>query len=468
MSIKNFFSDKIKKDLTKGSITSGIFALALPMMVASGLQTTLNLVDIFWVGKLGPASIASVAMSGTILMVLLIFLIGISTATIALVSRAIGSRDKDSANLIAMQSLFFALLASAICALLGFIFSGPLLKILGAAPEVQNEGTAYLRILFVGGVTTFLLFLGSGVLRGAGDAITPMFVMGLATILNFILDPLLIFGVGFLPRLEVRGAAYATVLAQALAMIVMLSILFNGKSRIHIKLSEFRIDWGIIWRMIRIGVPSSLQMFFRSLAMLVLMGIVASFGTYAVAAYGVGIRLHMITMMPAFAFGMAATTLMGQNLGAKDMKRATRSAWTSTGFDFIIMALTGIIFFVFSKEIMSLFNKNSEVIALGSNFLRITSLFYIFSAFGIVLSQALNGAGDTISPMLITFITLWGIQIPLALFFPRVGGLGIAGVWWAIVAATVLNGLLITTWFQLGKWKRLKVAVIRTDSSLKF
>jgi len=461
MSIKDFFSNKIKKDLTKGSITSGVLALALPMMVASGLHTTHNLVDIFWVGKLGPGSIASVAMSGTILMVLLTFLIGISTATIALVSRAMGSRDRDSANLIAMQSLFFALLASAICALLGFIFAGPLLKMLGATPEVLNEGTAYLRILFVGGVTMFLLFLGSSVLRGAGDAITPMLVMGLATILNIILDPLLIFGVGFLPRLEVRGAACATVLAQGLAMIVMLSILFNGKSRIHIKLSEFRIDWGIIWRIIRIGVPSSLQMFFRSMAMLALMVIVASFGTYAVAAYGVGIRLRMITLMPAFAFGTAAATLMGQNLGAKDIKRAARSAWTSTGFDFIVMALTGIIFFVFSKEIISLFNKNSEVIALGSNFLKITSLFYIFAAFSIVLSRALNGAGDTTSPMLITFIALWGIQIPLALFFSRVGGLGIEGVWWAIVAATVLNGLLITIWFQSGKWKRLKVAVIR-------
>lgn len=463
MLIKDFFSNRIKKDLTKGSIISSVLVLALPMMVASGFQATHNLVDIFWVGKLGPGPVASVAMSGTILMVLLTLLIGISTATITLVSRAIGSRNRDSANLIAMQSLFFALLASAICALLGFICAGPLLKIMGATPEVLNEGMAYLRILFVGGVTMFLLFLGCSVLRGAGDAVTPMLVMGLATILNIILDPLLIFGVGFLPRLEVRGAAYATVLAQALAMIVMFSILFSGKSRIHIKLSEFRIDWKIIWRMVRIGVPSSLQMFSRSMAMLVLMGIVASFGTHAIAAYGVGIRLRMVTLMPAFAFGMAATTLVGQNLGAKDMKRATRSAWTSTGLDFIIMALTGIIFFIFSKEIMALFNKNSEVIALGSNFLKITSLFYVFAAFSIVLSRALNGAGDTISPMLITFIVLWGIQIPLALFFSRVGSWGIEGVWWAIVAATVVNGFLITIWFQLGKWKRLKVAVIRTN-----
>jgi len=170
----------------------------------------------------------------------------------------------------------------------------------------------------------------------------------------------------------------------------------------------------------------------------------------------------MITLMPAFAFGTAAATLMGQNLGARDIKRAARSAWASTGFDFVIMALTGIIFFVFSKEIMSLFNKNSEVIALGSNFLKITSLFYVFAAFSIVLSRGLNGAGDTVSPMLITFLTLWGIQIPLAFFFSRVGGLGIEGVWWAIVAATVLNGLLIIGWFQLGRWKRLKVAVVRT------
>jgi len=445
-----------KNNLTEGSILSNIIYLAIPLIIGSTMHITQSLIDMFWVGRLGSEALAAVAMGYTIIMVVVPLIFGIATGTISLVSQNIGAKRQVDADNVATQSILIALISSFILAVVGYIFAPIFLKILGAQNHVLALGSGYLRILFLGSVTMFIMFLGSATLQGTGDVIIPMILMVLANVLNIILDPILIFGLG-VPAMGVSGAALATVLSQAVSCVIILYILFKGHSHVHIRLKEFYLKPKIVWDILRIGVPSSLQLFFRMLMRVVLMGIVAAFGTYAVAAYGIGMRLQMVMLMPAFALGTTAATLVGQNLGAGKVNQAKRSALMATGIDLGIMLTLGILFFIFAPNIVSIFDKTPEVIAIGTNYFRITALFYSFIAFGIVLNRALSGAGDTVVPMIITFISLWIILIPLAIYLSRYTSLGLNGVWFAVAISTVVNGLLVLFWFLTGNWKKGRI-----------
>ncbi|MCK4423365.1 MAG: MATE family efflux transporter [Candidatus Omnitrophica bacterium] len=455
--LKDIFVNHNDHDLTRGSVVRNIIILAVPMVISHVLNTFLHLVDMFWVGRLGSSAIAAVAMSGAVMMLVMTVIIGLVTGVRALISRFRGAKDNDSADEVARQALLVGLVMGLFLAVTGVLFSEKLFELLRAEPEVIVMGSGYMRILFGGGLVMLLGFLISVILYGAGDAVTPMLIMILTTVVNMIMDPIFIFGYRGVPAMGVNGAALATVLAQAIGCIWGLKVLLTGQSHIHIKFKNMKIDFGLIWRMIKIGVPNSLQMSFRSIMAIVLMGIVAGFGTSAVAAYGIGLRLQMIVLMPAFAVANAASTLVGQNLGALKPRRAFKIAWIATGMDMIVMGLAGIIFFIFAPWLISIFNNQAEVIQMGTVFLRITSLFYIFMAMGIILSRSLNGAGDTVSPMFISLVCLWGVQVPLALFLTRLPSLGLTGVWWAIVISNLLQGTITAVWFSLGRWKNKRV-----------
>lgn len=455
--MKKLFLKLTKKELTKGSISKNIFILAIPLLIRATLQSFQSVIDIFWVGRLGPTSIAAVAMGTTIIMAFFPIFIGIGAGATVMVSRAIGAKNQEAANNAATQSIIVAFLAALILCIIGIGFSESLLRLLQAKSELLEEGQIYLKILLLGSITTTLLFLGSAILQGAGDVITPMIIMSFSVVANIVLDPILIFGLIGFPRMEVKGAALATILAQALGAIAILYILIRGKSHIHINFSKFKINFKFIWQIMKIGIPSSIEMFFRNLMNMVLIAIVASFGTYAVAAYGIGMRLKMIILLPAFSFGAAAATLVGQNLGAKNSRRAQKSAWLATLINAAIMAGVGILLFSFSDKIIQVFNNTPEVITVGSNYIKITSLFFPAIAFGVVLGRSLMGAGDTIAPMVITIISLWVIQIPLAIILPRFKNMGLSGIWWAIVIASIIQGLLTFIWFQKGYWKKKKI-----------
>jgi putative MATE family efflux protein len=444
---------KREKNLTEGPILSKVISLAAPLMVVAILNSTQSLIDIFWVGKLGSPSIAAVAISGTIMMVLIAMIMGVSTGTIALVARYVGAKDIKNADAVASQSTTLAIIIAFITAIIGLSYADKMFVILGAGPEVLKVGTGYLKILFSGAVTMFILFVGNSVLQGEGDTVTPMKLMVLANVINIILDPVFIFGLG-VPRMNTSGAAVATVLAQAVSAFLVLSLLYKRKSRVHIHISQCKIKPSFLKEILKIGLPSSIQMFFRSIMSIALIGIVASFGTAAVAAYGVGMRIRMVVLMPAFAFGGAAATLVGQNLGVKQPKRASKSAWLATTIDMAIMVFLSILLFVFAPHIMKAFDKNPQVISLGAHFIKVTAPFYIFIALGVVFSRALAGAGDTLIPMIITLLTLWGFQIPAAVYMSKHTALGVSGVWWAVALASTIQGLLMTAWFQTGKWKK--------------
>ncbi|MFC1703179.1 MATE family efflux transporter [Candidatus Omnitrophota bacterium] len=442
-----------KKEVVNGPILPTIIHLALPLMVSAALHTTQSLVDMFWVGRLGSASIAAVGISGSIIMVLVTLIFGVSSGTVSLVSQNIGAKQQEAASQVAMHSLLLAILGSAIVAVVGFIFAEDLLRLLGASNEVISVGTNYLRIILTGGVVMFVLFLSNSILLGSGDMIIPMIVMIVANILNIILDPLFIFGIGF-PKMGTSGAALASVLSQLISCGVVMYVLVKGYSHVKIRFSEFRFQPKIFIDTLKIGVPSSLQMFFRSTMMIVIMAIVGGFGTYALAAYSIGLRVQMVILMPLFALGSTAATLVGQNIGAKQLDKAKRSALTAVGIGLIMMVVLGVLFYIFAENILRFFDSTPEVIAIGKTFFRITVLFYCFIAFGVVLNRALVGAGDTLVPMIITFVSLWVIQIPLAFFLSKYTSLGLLGVWWAIAVSYLANGGGILLWFLTGHWKK--------------
>jgi len=441
------------RDLTQGSIIRNIWRLALPLMVGSLLQDAFSLVDMFFVGRLGPASIAAVAMSGIIVGLIMIATMGIGAGTIAMVARFVGANDFEQADHATVQSLFMGIACSALIALFGPFLSEPLLKLLGAEPEVVSLGASYLKISFVGSFTIFIFILLASSLRGAGDAITPTKALALAAFLNVILDPLLIFGIWNFPRMGVAGSSLATVISRGCGMFYLLRVFFMKKSVLHLSLKKLRPDFDVMYRIIRIGVFSSMEMLMRNLSGLALMRIVAIYGTFAIAAYGIGMRLRMIVMMPGFGIAQSAATLVGQNLGAEKPDRATKSAWLAAESYGIIMIGLAALYILFSRPLISVFNANPEVIRIGTDLLRFLSFGFIFMAFSIVLARAMGGAGDTLTPMVITGLCLFGVCIPLCIFFSQAVHLATRGVWLGILASNVVHGLTMVFLFRRGKWK---------------
>lgn len=442
----------VRRDLTQGSIPKNIWRLALPMMGANIFQDLFNLVDMFFVGKLGPSAIAAVAMSGILLMLGMTIGMGISIGTIAMISRFAGAGKREKVQNVAAQAIFLGLISSLVLGVVGYSFASPILSLLGASKDVLPLGVAYVKIIALGSITLFLTIALNSSLQGIGDVVTPLKILTLSTILNIGFDPLLIFGIWRFPKMGVAGSALATVIARGIGLIFLLYL-----SHPLFKLRDMRIDWAIIRRIVRIGIFGSLQMLTRNLAALVLIRIVAIYGTFALAAYGVGMRLRMAVMMPGFGLANAAAILVGQNLGANRPDRAERSGWLATGFYEIIAISAAVLFILFSKGLIKVFNTNPEVIKLGSLYLRFLAFSFFFIALSVVLGRAMGGAGETRSPMLVTALSLFGFQIPLALILARFLNLRTTGIWAAILISSIVQGIVMTLLFLRGKWKRRRV-----------
>lgn len=444
-------------DLLDGPLSRGLVKLAGPMFVSAMLQNAQSLIDLFWVGRLGSSAVAALAVSGAVLMALFPVVMGMSTGTVAIVSRAVGAGRYDEASRAGGQSLLAALLFGLLAGSVGFFFAAPLCRLLGAEEDVVRIGAPYLQVSFLGSFTVFLLFIANSILQSAGDAVVPMCAMLLANALNMVLDPIMIFGLLGLPPMGVQGAALATVLAQAAAVVLVLAVLHRGHGGVRVTLGAWRLHGALLWRLARIGVPSSGQMLSRSLMTMVLMRVVAGCGTAAVAAYGIGVRFHMIVLMPAFTLGNAAATLVGQNLGAGRPDRSQRAAWLATGMDVLIMLASAAALMLFAAPLIRIFNTHDEVVRIGSDYLRTVSPFYVFAALSIVLGRALQGAGETVAPMVTTIVSLWVVQVPLAVYLAQRFEPATRGIWYSIAATLVVNGLMVAACFHQGRWKNRKV-----------
>jgi len=443
----------LKRDLTTGNIIRNIWYLALPLIIGNILLGAFDLVDMAFVGRLGPSAVAAVAISGTIMGIIWIAIMGVSVGTVAMVARFIGAKEFERADNIATQSFLMSLIGGAITAVVGFFSAEFLLKAMGARGEVLTLGVSYFKILCLGALAIFPCVTLAFALRGSGDAHTPMKTLILSTILNIILDPLFIFGWGWFPRLGVKGSAIATVIARVTEMTILLFILIKGKSHLHLHLKRIRIETATIGKILKIGIFVSLSELMWNISGLVLMKIVASYGTFAIAAYGIGMRLMLAIHMPGFGLSQTAATLVGQNLGANKPKRAEKSAWFTLGFYEIITLTVMVIIFLFSSSIIAGFNDHPEVVKIGVSYLRFTGMALAFMALSIILAGAMQGAGDSFSPMLIDFINLFLIRIPLAIFLAKILNLATTGIWIGIAVSDTIGGICMTLRFCQGKWK---------------
>jgi putative MATE family efflux protein len=405
------------------------------------------------VGRLGPSAVAAVALSGTILGIIWIVIMGISIGTVAMVARFIGAKEFEKADNVAAQSLLMSLIGGTVTAIVGFFSAEFVLKAMGAKGEVLILGVSYFRILCLGALAIFPSVTLAFALRGAGDAITTTKILIFSTGLNIVLDPLLIFGPGWFPRLGVAGSAIATVIARSVEMVILLFIFFKGKSHLHINLKRAKIEPAVMGQILKIGIFVSISELMWNISSLILMRIVAFYGTFAIAAYGIGLRLMIAIQMPGFGLAQSAATLVGQNLGANEPKRAEKSAWLTLGFYEVMMIVLTVIIFFFTPSIVASFNNNPEVVKIGATYLRFMAVTFVFMASSITLAGAMQGAGDSFSPMVIDGITLFLIRIPLTVFLANHLELATTGIWIGVAVSNVIGGLCMCLRFYQGKWK---------------
>jgi putative MATE family efflux protein len=427
------------------------------MMLETGIMNVSQILDIYWVGRLGSAALAAVTISITIRWVLNGMANGLGIGGMAVVARRIGAKDQAAAEHATWQTILLGLSVSLLLAVVGLIVARPLLLLLGADAEVLPLGLAYLRISFAGIFTLVLVFAINAMLRGAGEARLAMRVLILSTAVTVVLEPVLIFGLGPLPPLGVAGSAWAMVLGFGAGLGLQLVVLLRGRARLRINLHDLRPDFPLMGRIVRIALPSTIQMTLRSSSRLLIVGLVGAYGTFAMAGYGVANRLLLIALIPCFGLGNAAGTLVGQNLGAEQPDRAERSAWWVSGYSAVYMAVAAILLTIFAPSLIALFDPTPQVVAFGSECMRIVAWSMIASALAVVLARGFDGAGNTVPAMTINLITLWGMELPLAFGLSRWLGLGATGVWWGRALANLANGLLFAVWFRRGGWKRKDV-----------
>lgn len=441
-----------QQDYTVGSIPRAVVLLAIPMILELSLESVFAVVDMFFVGKLGQNAIATVGLTESVITLVYSIAIGLSTAATAIVSRRIGEKNTDGAAHAGAQSLIVAIVITAAITVAGMVYAADILSLMGASADVVREGAIFTRIMFGGSLAIILLFLINGIFRGAGDAAMAMKSLWLASITNIILCPILIHYFGL------KGAAIATVTGRSAGVLYQCYHLFKGSGIVKFHKPHFRYDNELIKSIIKIASPATFQFIIASGSWIVLAKLVADTGgTTASAGYQIAIRNVVFFILPAWGLSNAAATLVGQNLGAKEMHRAEKSVMLTVKYNAIFMSFVMLLFLFFAKTIISLFTQDEAVIAYGAESLRIIGTGYIFYGIGMVMTQALNGAGDTRTPTIIYFIGFWLFQIPFAHFLAYGMNLKSTGAFIAIPVAETLIALIAWYYFKKGKWKEVKV-----------
>ncbi len=445
-------------DYTQGSLRGAIVLLAIPMILELSLESVFAVVDIFFVSKLGANAIATVGLTESAITIIYSIAIGLSTAATAVVSRRIGEKDPEGAAHAGMQSLWIALMVTAVLSIGGIIFAADILRLMGASEDVVRDGTMFTRIMLGGSLSIILLFLINGIFRGAGDAAMAMKSLWIASLINIILCPTLINGYGPFPELGLKGAAIATLIGRSTGVLYQCYHLFKGAGTIKVKRNHFAWDTPVIKTIVKVATPATLQFVIQSGSWIVLAALVAhTGGTDASAGYQIAIRNIVFFILPAWGLSNAAATLVGQNLGAKQPERAEQSVYLTMKYNAIFMGIVMLIFIFFASPIISIFTTIPEVHRYGVTSLQIVGAGFVFYGIGMVMIQALNGAGDTKTPTWINFIGFWLFQIPFGYLLSKTFGLGPLGAFVAIPVAETLIALASWYFFRKGKWKTIKV-----------
>jgi putative MATE family efflux protein len=447
-------------DYTQGNIKVAILLLSIPMILELSLESVFAVVDIYFVGHLPNADVAVATVGLTEAVISLVYTLGIglSTGATAIVARRVGEKNFEEASKSGMQAIGVSLIVAVLVAVLGVYFASDILALMGARPEVIKEGTSFAQIIFASSPSIILLFLINGIFRGAGDAAMAMRSLWLASLINIILCPILIYGVGPFPELGLIGAAIATAIGRTTGVLYQCYHLFAKNRIIKIYSSYFKPNFEIIKSLLSISLPAMFQFFIQSGSWIALTYIVSITGsTDASAGYQIAIRNVVFFILPAWGLSNAAATLVGQNLGAKQPDRAEQSVLLTTKYNVIFMSLVTLLFVCFSELIISLYTSDKVILAYGSQALRIIGFGYIFYGIGMVMIQSLNGAGDTKTPTWINIFTFWIVQVPLAWLLAVHLGYGPIGSFIAIPSAETVLAALAFYFFKKGKWKTVKV-----------
>jgi putative MATE family efflux protein len=444
-------------DFTKGPINRALGLLAIPMMLEMAMEAVFAVVDIAFVSRLGTNAIAAVGLTEALITVLYALAIGLGMGVTAMISRRVGARDPVAAAYVMGQAIWVGALVSIVIGVFGVIYAADLLRMMGASEAVIAEGKGFTAMLLGGYASILYLFLLNAGFRGAGDAPVALRSLALANGLNIVLDPCFIFGLGPFPELGVTGAAVATTIGRGVGVLYLFWYLFAGKGRLEFQLHNLAISPELIVRMIRISIGGIGQFLIATSSWIAIIRVVALYGSAPIAAYTIAIRLIEFVFLPAWGLGNAAATLVGQNLGAARPDRAEKSVWTASRYNVVFMTVLGLVFVVLAPQIVALFTDDPEIRRYGISCLRILGVGYPMYAVGMIVIQALNGAGDTRTPSFLNFIVFWLTQIPLAYWLATSVGMGPNGVFLAIVLSESLLTILGVLVFRRGKWRTEEV-----------
>ncbi len=444
-------------DYTQGSIGRAIFLLAVPMMLEMAMESIFAVVDVYFVSELGASAVATVGVTESLLTLVYAVGIGLAMATAAVVARRIGEKDQAGAADAAVQAVIVAVVASVPFAAAGIFFAKDILALMGADEWAIEHGYRYTAWMLGGNAVIILLFVINAIFRGAGDAAMAMRVLWVANGANIVLDPVLIFGWGPFPAMGVEGAAIATVIGRSLGVAMQLWVLFRGAKHIRVLWLQVRVDVPVMKRLVETSLGGIGQLIIATSSWVGLVRIMAVFGSEALAGYTIAVRIFIVTFLPAWGLSNAAATLVGQNLGAKQPDRAERSVWLTGWVTMGFMLAVSLVYIFANEQLLRIFTADAPVVAAGAQCLRIVAVGYVFYAWGLVMPQAFNGAGDTMTPTKINFICFWLLEIPLAYLLALKLGWRESGVYWSVVIAESTAGLVGILLFRRGRWKQVKI-----------
>jgi putative MATE family efflux protein len=446
-----------ERDFTDTSVGKAIFLLSIPMILEMAMESVFAVVDIYFVSRLGAEAVATVGITESVMTIVYAIGIGLSTATTALVARRVGEKKAGKAGNAAFQAILVGLFFSVLLAVPGFLFAKEFLLLMGASESMANEGYAYPMIMFGGNMVIMLLFIINAVFRSSGDAAISMRVLWMANIINLILDPILIFGLGPFPELGIKGAAIATTIGRGTAVCYQFYLLFKGNGRIHLDIKNLSIRIHVMLKLLKLSVGGIFQYLIATSSWIILVRLVSELGADVLAGYTIAIRIIVFALLPAWGLSNAAATLVGQNLGAKQPERAEQSVWITGIVNLIMMGAIGTIILIMPGTLVGLFIDDPAVLQSGIATLQWLGAGFLFYALGMVVVQGFNGSGDTLTPTKINLFCFWLVEIPLAYLLSMTLNMGITGICMSIIIAESMLTIIGVILFRQGKWKLRKV-----------
>ncbi len=441
-------------DIINGRIWKTLLMLSLPIIISNLFQTMYNLADAFWLGKLGKTALAAPTITFNVMFTIIALASGLAMGGMTLLAQYRGAGNDKMVSKVAGNTFVLIFLSAGILAALGYTFTPDILRMLQTPADAYRQTMDYMRITFIGMPFVFGYYFFQGVMQGYGNTITPMKLNAFTVVLNVILDPLLIFGIGPFPAMGVIGAGLATIFSQFLSALIGISLLLSGRYGIKLQLKNMVPKWEIISSIMKIGLPMSFSQAGTSLGFTLMMGLVNTFGTGVVSAFGVGNRIISLLVMPAMGLSQGSSIMVAQNMGADKPHRAERSVWIAVGINAgVIFVLTTLLFF-FGGYVVKFFINDPAVIAIGHRMFKITSYSVLFFSIMIIFTGAFQGSGHTMPVFVMQMMRLWAFRLPFSYILSKTFNMASDGIFWGMFLSNILITIISFIWFRSGVWKK--------------